>query len=1253
MKLDKGLYTNCSPIDQPPGTWRFAKNLIDTGVTKALESEYGFTEYSSLPTLDGTEVLTTYLIGAIPVGNAVVFFLTDNTDSEIGLWSPGSGYSTVYNESDLNFSSSSPIEGEYRINVNNERIVSWIDNINTPRILNIDDLSTVSSISDLDVFRDVDNPSMTASINDTGGSLATAAYIPITRYEGEDGSVTQWFVHDKTIFINDDASSLPFNECDGAEAGTISNKSFTLIFQGCDQRFETLTVGYIKIQGQVTTVHNVTSKPLAATTTVVITGSESDTETTLDETLTSPATYKIAKAITQVKGQLVLGNLTSEGVPDLQPYALGIKINHGVALTNVISNTDNNKDRAPQTFMPGEVYAFYLGVELLSGAWVFYHIPGRQAQAGETSSLSLSGLSYKKYQVEDTAYNGSASTNMGYWENEGEVYPNDSAFDGTSLGYEDLRAQNVRHHRFPTLRSIVDAAYSANSSVGITHLPRLRISVSNVQIPASIQSSIKRWKIFYARKTNSDSVVLGSDLLQASAAIDSDSSVRWGTGGNWEIEGEYTASKNSVKPLKYDTIRSHCLDFLYDQSSANPVLAWFAYRLRRTDINTPYSGFRSNGGMFTRNNPATTTASAIVDYTVSASTSRISAGSEIIRRIDDFRYLPHNTIDGSRVNLGAEGAFVGDLQGSLTEITSSLLYNRCLTNPGSNADTNFLQLGTADESTYNGLEDTWLMMFGRILSDVHSSFSLQDLIPTEQYATPSATVLNNIDGGDTFMCYMSYAAFGPLSDQGLLGGQAAASSYGEFVGVRTWKAYIGYSRNNWNFRHEEEGNIYTKYHGKTDMRELYTPFAEVGIITTTLLNITEADPNQIKYNLDYSTQNTYFPAVIFTPDLVNETNLSTTLIWSPPQGEETKEVSWRTFPSGNRYTMPKNKGVITNLQGVGNRDIIIHHERALFKTRTDTSIQSADSENIFLKSNDFFSIPPEEIVSASGAYAGTKNKFACIMTVYGYFFPDVTTNRVFLYNGKTLEDIGGGMSNFFTDNVTNVGDNPFTGAGYTAVYDNNFDRIIFSKKGSFTISYNPIEKHWVSFHSYQPNYMFNIGATSYAMSSLIPHSVGTNVNRLTLFNGTSFPMLLDAVFTPGERVIFDGVKWRAEVFSSDTTLSYDSGLQYITVSTNDQTTGKIQVIEPTTIGLIPYANTRNIHGERYFNQLRDISIAAGFRTGILSNHAIDLFKVDTGQSWFNKRKIIDTFAICQLEYSGKNQFLLYDVSPIINSIHER
>ena len=127
---------------------------------------------------------------------------------------------------------------------------------------------------------------------------------------------------------------------------------------------------------------------------------------------------------------------------------------------------------------------------------------------------------------------------MGFWENETEQYPDNVIYDGTSVGNPDLRGLNVRHHRTPSLTWLANNTYSAASGLGTVELPRIGISVQNVIIPSAAQNQIKRWGIYFAKKTAANSIVVGSDLLQYNAAVPSDLNTFWSTGGNWFINAE-------------------------------------------------------------------------------------------------------------------------------------------------------------------------------------------------------------------------------------------------------------------------------------------------------------------------------------------------------------------------------------------------------------------------------------------------------------------------------------------------------------------------------------------------------------------------------------------------------------------------------------------------------------------------------------------------------------------------------------------
>ena len=469
-------------------------------------------------------------------------------------------------------------------------------------------------------------------------------------------------------------------------------------------------------------------------------------------------------------------------------------------------------------------------------------------------------------------------------------------------------------------------------------------------------------------------------------------------------------------------------------------------------------------------------------------------------------------------------------------------------------------------------------------------------------------------------------------------------------GVRVWRSYVGYSRNNWNYRQQDAGDVGTYYYGKTDVRNLFSPPAVSQPLNTNCLLDLLQPVNKLSYNNDYSYLNNVQVGVTYDPNSTNQTKFPTTIAWSIVQGEEAKEMSWRTFPAGNRYVMPRNKGDIINIAGINNRDLLIHHTYSLFRTRTDAGVQG-DGVNIYLKSNDLFAIRPEEIVSANTSYAGTQNKFGCLLTKVGYFFVDDSQGKVFLYNGesKANEISSSGLRIFFRDNMKITSDNPFTANGYTLVYDEYYNRLLITKKQgatSWTVSYNPITNSWVSFHDYTPDYMFSlVNNQIYSLKSgaLYQHNIG---NYSTFYSGTIYPFIVDVVHNPdvNQDKVFTGLSWLSESYNGSGQLQYTNTLTNLTVRSLDHCSGKIDLSNFAQIDQLYSTNIRNLNRVWYFNEIRDIALQPGFTLDFYNNYNLDLTKLNTNMSWFDQRKFTDKFVICRHEYSNAsgNRFLLLE-----------
>lgn len=236
-------------------------------------------------------------------------------------------------------------------------------------------------------------------------------------------------------------------------------------------------------------------------------------------------------------------------------------------VTNVIAPIQRNTSsgyRDPnflftrKGYRRGEVYAFYISFILKDGSESFaYHIPGRRSldrfetdwtyfpNLGANNSPVGNGeiLSYDStslpYQYFDTSYMGDVPlySNMGYWQNQNEFYPQNTDFelwtvDSNGQGVFVSAAannQNVRHHRMPsnhnsTFSHVVRDTYFGNPDISepdSTYITAagarvfrdrvriLGIKLHNLKIPKIILNQVQGYKVYYAKRTQGNKTIIG------------------------------------------------------------------------------------------------------------------------------------------------------------------------------------------------------------------------------------------------------------------------------------------------------------------------------------------------------------------------------------------------------------------------------------------------------------------------------------------------------------------------------------------------------------------------------------------------------------------------------------------------------------------------------------------------------------------------------------------------------------------------
>lgn len=289
----------------------------------------------------------------------------------------------------------------------------------------------------------------------------------------------------------------------------------------------------------------------------------------------------------------------------------------------------------------GEVYAFYISFVLKDGSETYaYHIPGREKietfeddwtafETGAGSNLGAIAFAIKTgeirsydpnakvYQYFDTSYMGSVPTvsNMGYWQNLNEFYPNnenfeiwDVASDGTSYKVSDLFNTNIRHHKMPSNHNepfshvvrdtyfgdipLGNPVYLSNSDgyrVFNDQVRILGIKLENLKIPKFILNQVQGYKVYYAKRTQGNKTIIGQSGAHPGtsylAANLSNTNVNAAQGpyfNIWSLDGD----------LKYGGLAIS--DALWTQYPDDLRAAGFVNEMRNFDDDTPQVNYIGN-----------------------------------------------------------------------------------------------------------------------------------------------------------------------------------------------------------------------------------------------------------------------------------------------------------------------------------------------------------------------------------------------------------------------------------------------------------------------------------------------------------------------------------------------------------------------------------------------------------------------------------------------------------------------------------
>lgn len=224
-------------------------------------------------------------------------------------------------------------------------------------------------------------------------------------------------------------------------------------------------------------------------------------------------------------------------------------------------------------------------------------------------------------------------------------------------------------------------------------------------------------------------------------------------------------------------------------------------------------------------------------------------------------------------------------------------------------------------------------------------------------------------------------------------------------------------------------------------------------------------------------QDDFIPTVYnnYRNDILNITQFDKTIRRSNVIQDESAVNAWRQFPIEGYKNINGNKGIITNLVGIGVY-LLAHTEHSLFMFNGDATLQTKD-KSLQLLQPDAFDTNYVEVFTSDLGFGGLQDDLSFVVDQFGYIFYNNDFTRFYKFDNGQLSLIDQDIYLYLQDNKpTNVrfGNDKFN------------KRLLISLKLSNnttkTLSYNYELGNFISFHDYNFIQGYNTKSKLYLVS---------------------------------------------------------------------------------------------------------------------------------------------------------------------------
>lgn len=1337
MEEFKGMSRNTTRVKTPTGMWEFARNILLQKGFQSVSNEYGFESKATIPGI---------VIGHITTNEEIVVFSVDGEFSCIGLIKSDDllTYIPKVRSIYLGFKVNRPIEGVFLYNYNKELITIWCDGVfvdsNVPRLLNLTNLNI-----EVDANYEFVNPADLDVLNLFSSSQEGQIYISY----GNEINLPLNVVYITYTYILDDGISTtgyypvhhiayPYHNWESEQ-----QRSIIIDLQNLDIKYSQIKLGLLVNYEDSLIAYSSPSFSYTGTSlTIEITSLSNFVETSVDNLVIPTIYYNRIKSMTIQNNQLVIGNVATDNQYNIQKFINKLELGLKYVL-------EEEKFSHP-TLCPDEVYAVYIQPQLTNSDYLeAYPLIGpKPNNPNETDILTASDLeamglrdsnngieadTWKQFHIKNTGGfvlpapfdetdEAHYEMNWGFWENE-ETYPNHPHFDGTVdydgnpiVGGEDLRNTPIRYFRVPGLDAVSDkipchvgSYYKNDLSTGrnfgtggeITKffgaVPRFGVYIKNWEevIPDEIKERLQGFRLLIVKRKTGDRIVedinFQMKVIKSKQEVDGTDRILEVT--NTSVPGPnlpahyfndvlygytrvYSSNLMILKPqiaprivkanyirvlhdLTYQSIGTYP-DIGQENVIGSPDYSYYVFKVKETQKYAEFKGIEYKPG----NN-------------IAAETLFVEEGiiGQAKNYLQGIYYPPSNPYNNRWNPFLVEESNGGQDYGvqalkfnSTTRVYEAVNIGDTYEGDVIGNDHPFQNQICASylnlyKNLYLGFNPSEFIVLGRVLSSNSTEvvFSNGDIFTNNAYTGTRTLAAGGMILGKVYFNRLYYKGMWGINGNSLCG-MAQDKELNVIFDVDDDDSHAS----------ELLALDYT-----IQQKYVKAPFKSLNDYITA-----------VAFNINGKTVG-YFPfRVARTPKISNE-NLQTDVL--------------RTFRANDYYEMLNNRGEVIAVRGT-NKQLFIQQKYSLFVATLKDKLNTGETET-YLGEGDIFDRSPDEIkYNTDKGYIGCTNQFASLVVPDGYVVVDQLKGNIFLIGSKFMEISKAGMTNWFQENWNTEGyftldrfgnkqpvDNPFVSIGHLIGYDEEFNRLLFTKKyykflfdivengeytfdGEFyykriegeedsstferldfndesyfenlskTFSFNIDDNTYVCEHDYFPNvYMFNtyglfsinndrtiVEEPSLAIPAyvLYKHNVKTQ-QRGTYYKGSTYDSYIDLIFNGRLDLSkqYQMVTWESVVKALDGSRKYKDTIDKIMIYSDYQCSGEIDITE--------YNTSRNVEGVWQFNEFRDIVVDNTLPI-IREDGRVDESNLNINKSFFEKSFFIGTFVVIRLIMTNSN-----------------